>query len=182
MGLYQPAEDSYLLLEVLEKYLKKIKTKNIRILDMGTGTGIQADTCKRLGFSNILTSDIDKNAVEYVRKNGFESVQSDLFKKIKKEKFDLIIFNPPYLPKDTLEPKESRLATTAGKEGYELIVEFLKQAKSYLSKTGVILLLFSSLSRPEIIKKQSKELGYKLKLQAKQKLFFEHLFVYKFEG
>ena len=97
----------------------------------------------------------------------------------KKEKFDLIIFNPPYLPENKSEPKDSRLSTTAGKQGYELIIKFLRQGKSHLEKNGVILLLFSSLSKPNIIKKQAKELGYKFKLIKKQRLFFEELYIYE---
>ena len=49
MHIYQPAEDSYLLQETLKQYLKS-KSKNIKILDMGSGTGIQAKTARDLGF------------------------------------------------------------------------------------------------------------------------------------
>jgi release factor glutamine methyltransferase len=155
----------------------------ISILDMGAGSGIQAKTCKKLGFNNILTADINPLAVQELKKQGFKSVKSNLFSDIKKEnkkqKFDLIIFNPPYLPEDKLEPKSSRLSTTAGKKGYELIIKFLKQAKQFLNSGGRILLLFSSLSQPSIIKKQSKSLGYNIELISSKKLFFEELFVYE---
>lgn len=177
--IYETAEDSYLLEEELKKYLKKAD-KSIKILDMGTGSGILAETCKNLGFYNILASDINEDAINLVKKNNIKAIHSDLFSKInKKQQFNLIIFNPPYLPENKQEDKESRIATTAGKQGYELIIKFLKQAKSHLKKQGVILLLFSSLSKPEIIKKQAKELGYKLILLNSKKLFFEELFVYK---
>jgi release factor glutamine methyltransferase len=152
----------------------------ISILDMGSGSGIQAKTCKMLGFNNILTADINPAVVQELKKQGFKSVKTNLFSAIKKEnKFDLIIFNPPYLPDDKLEPKSSRLSTTAGKKGYELIIKFLKQAKNHLNKNAVIFLLFSSLSHPLIIKKQAKSLGYNIQLLSSKKLFFEELFVYK---
>jgi release factor glutamine methyltransferase len=180
MAIYEPAEDSDLLAETIKDYLNKTKDKNIKILDLGSGSGIQAETCKKLGFKNILTADISQEAVKHLKKLGFKSVQTDLFSKINKhDKFDLVIFNPPYLPDDKLEPKDSKQTTTAGKHGYELILKFLKQAKSYLNKDGAVLLLFSSLSRPNIIKKQAKQLGYNLKLLNKQKIFFEELFVYE---
>jgi len=180
-----PAEDSYLLSETLENYLINLINnnnsninKNLKIIDMGSGSGIQAKTCKKLGFKNILTADINYDAVKNLKKQGFNAKQSNLFEKIK-DKYDLIIFNPPYLPEDKLEPRDSRLATTAGKEGYEIIIKFLKQAKSNLNKKGIILLLFSSLSKPSVIKKQAKLLGYHLKLLKKQNLFFERLYVYE---
>ena len=65
--------------------------------------------------------------------------QSNLFKNLD-EKFDTIIFNPPYLPSD---PKLKDLTLDGGKKGYELIQKFLKQAKKHLEKKGIILLLFS---------------------------------------
>jgi len=213
MPIYQPSEDSYILSETLERYLVSLinnikknnqgelinrsltnykpsqnivninDIKSIKILDMGSGSGIQAETCKKLGFNNIITADINPEAVKHLKQQGFKSIKTDLFsdinKKNKKQKFDLIIFNPPYLPEDKLEPKDSKQATTAGKQGYELIIKFLKQAKQHLNQQGVILLLFSSLSQPLIIKKQTQVLGYNLKLLNKQKLFFEELYVYK---
>lgn len=155
--------------------------KNIKILDMGSGSGIQAQTCKNLGFKNILTADINKEAVILLKKQGFKSIKSNLFSKLKKNKFDIIIFNPPYLPDDKNEPKDSKLATTAGKKGYEIIIKFIKQAKYHLKENGKILLLFSSLSKPSIIIKTAKKLGYNIKKINKKLIFFETLYVYLLE-
>ena len=94
------------------------------------------------------------------------------------KKFDFIIFNPPYLPEDKREPEESKLQTTAGKKGYELILRFLDEAKHHLTKNGKIIILFSSLSKPLVIKKHAKK-KYKLKLLNKKKIFFEELYVYE---
>jgi len=175
--IYQPAEDSYLLAKNLEKYLKD-KPKSISILDIGTGSGIQAKTCKNFGFKNILTSDLNQEAVSHLKALGFKAVKSDLFSNInKKQKFDLIIFNPPYLPEHRYDKQKD---TTGGKKGYETILKFLTQAKQHLTKDGAILLLFSSLSHPDIIKTHAKTLGYKLKLLDKKKIPHEELFVWEF--
>ena len=144
--------------------------KNLEILDLGSGSGIQAETCKELGFNDILTADINQESVKLLKNKGFKSIKTDLFSKInKKQKFNLIIFNPPYLPEDKYDKKPN---TTGGKKGYELILKFLKQAKNYLNSNGKIILLFSSLSNPEIIKTKAKQLGYALKLLNQKKLFF----------
>ncbi len=147
---------------------------------MGSGSGIQAQTCKKLKFKNILATDINKEAIDHLIGNQLNAIQSNLFSKIKKHKFDLIILNPPYLPEDKREPKDSRLATTAGKEGYELINKFLIQATNHLNKQSSILLLFSSLSKPKTILKHAKQLGYNYKLLETQKIPFEELYVYEF--
>ena len=209
MTVYQPREDSYLMQETLINYLKnlrksienfekigatKFSKKNfaqissgnrnhakfsISILDMGSGSGILILKCKELGFNRLTAVDIDEETVNYLNKLKIKAIRSDLFSNIK-GKFDLIIFNPPYLPEDKREPKDSRIHTTAGKKGYELIINFLEQAKNYLKDSGKILLLFSSLSKPSVIKNKARELGYKMKLLNKKKLFFEELFVYEF--
>ena len=105
---------------------------------------------------------------------GFDCIYSDLFSNIK-EKFDIIIFNPPYLPEDknNKEDRESKLATTGGKKGSEIINRFLQQAKKHLTKDGKIFLLTSSLT------KNINWLDYKKKLIAKKKLFFEELMVWE---
>jgi len=177
-SIYFPSEDSYLLQDSLKQYLKD-KPKSINILEIGSGSGILAKTCIDGGFKNILATDINLESVKHLKKQGVNSINSDLFKKIK-DKFDLIIFNPPYLPEDSREPEYSKIQTTAGKKGYEIILKFLKQAKNNLSKNGAILLLFSSLSKPNIIKRELKKQGFKHSLINSASLpFFEELYVYK---
>jgi methylase of polypeptide subunit release factors len=67
MSIYFPAEDSYFFSETLKEFLKN-KNKKIKILDMGSGSGIQAGTCKKNGFKNILAADINSEAVRYIKK------------------------------------------------------------------------------------------------------------------
>ena len=184
--VYFPEADSYLLSGVIEKFLKSLnpdKKKKMKVLDMGSGSGIQAETCLKNGIfgENLLAVDIDDEAVKIIKLKGINVIKSDLFNKIKeKEKFDLIVFNAPYLPEDKDEPKDSRLATTAGKKGYEIILKFLKQAKIHLNKDGKIFLLFSSLSQLKVILEYAGKICYRNKLIAEKSLFFEKLFVYEF--
>jgi len=170
--IYQPAEDSYLLSKALKKELPKLlrKNPNLTFLEIGAGSGIQLQTALYAGVKkqNIFASDINPKAVKYCRKLGFNCIESNLFEKIKR-KFDLIIFNPPYLPKDKREPRDSRLSTTGGIYGGEIINKFLEQAKNHLKKDGKIFLLISSLTKKVNFK------GMKNKVIAKDKLFFEEL-------
>jgi release factor glutamine methyltransferase len=167
--IYQPAEDSYLMQKALKKY---IKNKNIKILEIGCGSGIQLMTLDNLGFTNIIGVDINSQAVKHCKSLGLNCVKSDLFSNVVR-KYNILIFNPPYLPKDKQEPLSSQTATTGGKKGSEIINQFLKQAKEYLITNGKIILLTSSLTKG--INWQD----YKKKLLAKKKLFFEELFVWE---
>ena len=200
MSIYTPEADSYLLQDVLEKYLKnkfdsrKIKNpleflKEFTILDMGTGSGIQAETCIGLSFTNITVADINRNVIKQLKGNKkfklyrIKRILTDLFSNIPEtNKFNLIIFNPPYLPRDKREPLDSQLNTTAGEKGYEIIFRFLKQAKNYLkNQDSSILLLFSSLSQPDVILKKADKLNYKYKLLKSEKWAFEEIFIYEFK-
>lgn len=168
-------EDSFFLSDELSSYLRK-KDRKIKILDMGTNSGIQAETCVSLGFKNILAVDIDSEAISNLKNKKISAIKSDLFNKIKKsDKFDLIIFNPPYLPEDKFDKEKD---TSGGKNGDETILEFLKKARAHLTEKGEILLLLSSFTPKERIERViSKE--YEKTQIAERKLFFEILFIWK---
>lgn len=168
--IYEPQEDSFLV----QKHIKNYAHGDV--LDMGTGSGILAEEAVKY-TNKVLAVDVDLEAVEHGRENynDIEFRESNLFSNID-ESFDLIIFNPPYLP---TESKDLNFALDGGKEGWEVIAEFLKQAKKYLKKNGVILLLFSSFSNKGKINKILKEEGYYYKEIDKQHIHFEDLYVYE---
>jgi release factor glutamine methyltransferase len=174
--IYQPAEDSYLLSEVL----RKIKVnKDDKILDMGSGSGIQAKTIlslNRINPQNLLLIDINNQAIAHLKKT-FKNLKvkikkSNLFQNIQ-GKFNIILFNPPYLPEEKGEPKSSQLATTGGKYGSEVINKFLKQATRHLEKDGKIILLTSSHTKKICWN------NFKKKKLATKNIFFEKLWVWE---
>ena len=119
--VYAPSDDTYLIIDyfkdnINENYFDGLDIKKIKnILDMGTGTGIialflQEVKKKILNFSpRIFASDILENAIRCAKlneifnnlKKSVTFIHSDLFKKFPvnlKNSFNVIIFNPPYLP------------------------------------------------------------------------------------
>ena len=167
--LYDPREDSFLLAKYIRKYSKG------KVLDVGAGTGILAEIALK-NTNDVLAIDINEEAVEFCRKKGINAIKSDLFEKIK-DKFDLIIFNPPYLPRDDDEDEEIRLITTGGEKGYEVIERFLKEARDHLNKNGIILIVFSTLTGD--VESLIKKYRYKYELLEEKPLFFEKLKVLK---
>ncbi|MFZ1970987.1 MAG: HemK2/MTQ2 family protein methyltransferase [Candidatus Nanoarchaeia archaeon] len=169
--IYQPAEDSFFLNSFLVKEIRELKQK--KILDMGSGSGFQSKTLIENGIhpENIFLSDINKDAINNLKKEFPKSrvIESDLFKNVK-DKFDLIIFNPPYLPEDKFD---AGLETSGGKKGSKIINEFLKQARKHLLKNGKILILTSSFT------KGIDWMDYNRKLLGKKKIFFEELYVWE---
>ncbi len=180
MPIYAPAEDSLLMSRILKEKVPELikENSNLKFLEIGAGSGIHLETAKNLGIrnENIFSSDIDERAVSHCSLLGFNCVHSDLFEKIEGT-YDIIIFNPPYLPEDSREPKDSRTATTGGKKGNEIILKFLEQAKNFLEKNGKIFLITSSLS-PEV---NFRKLGYDAREIGCEKLFFERLCIWELE-
>lgn len=173
--VYQPAEDSYLLQDILKKEIPPVlkENPNLKFLEIGSGSGIHLETAKDLGVKkeNISSADVDEKSVLHCSSLGFKCIRSNLFENIQ-GKYDIIIFNPPYLPKDSREPTDSQIATTGGEHGNEVINEFLNEAKEYLEKNGKIYIITSSLSGGINWGDWNKI------LLGSEKLFFEELFVW----
>ncbi len=179
--VYQPREDSELLNQFVKEYAEE-KT----VLDIGTGSGIQALTAAEVA-EEVLAVDISEEAVEHVKEesekrdlNNLKVLKSNLFEKVNK-KFDLIIFNPPYLPESKKKELSdgNKTALCGGEKGHELITKFLRQVKKHLKDNGKILLLFSSLSNKELINQTIKEEGMHFKKLVTEAHFFEKLYVYE---
>ncbi len=150
--VYEPAEDTFLLLKAIN-----IK-KNNYVLEIGTGCGIIALECARRG-AEVVCTDSNPYAVKLAQRNFRENQfllkgriefrKGSLFSVLKNdEKFDVIIFNPPYLPTKSDERIGGwfDIATNGGIDGLKIIEQFLNGVKKHLSKNGHAYFIFSSLS------------------------------------
>lgn len=171
--IYEPAEDSFLIANCIKKYCK-----NKKVLDIGTGSGILAETALENNAKEVVALDINKEAVRLLRKKGINAIKSDLFENVK-EKFDLIVFNPPYLPKDNMEDAESALATAGGRKGDEILIRFFSGVGRYLNNNGIILFLISSFTPRKKIIETIRKNGLKKVKIGEKKLFMERLEVWK---
>lgn len=168
--MYKPREDSFLIQKHIKDYVKSNE-----VLDVGTGSGILAEESARY-CKNVIACDIDKKLIKKLKKENknkhIKFVLSNLFSNIEK-KFDLIMFNPPYLPSEQIKDTEIE----GGKNGTEIIKRFLKQAKTFLNDEGKILLICSSLNKN--IEKLFEKYGYKFRLIDSKAFFFEKIFLYE---
>jgi len=177
-NVYEPAEDTFLLARNLSI------TKGERVLDMGTGCGILAVLAAEKA-GKVVAVDINPYAVACARKNAelngvaakvearvgnlFEAVEAD-------EKFDLIIFNAPYLPVEGKEGKSwIEKAWAGGKTGRAVIDRFISKASKYMAKNGRILLVQSSLSDVEKTLKQLSQHKLHIRVVDEEKLAFEKI-------
>jgi len=175
--VYKPAEDTFLLLDNMQ-----VKTGET-VLEVGCGNGIIALTAAQHA-SRVVATDINPSAVEAVKLNAklnkledkVEARVGPLFKPVAGERFDLIIFNPPYLPQ---EPKEKigqlEMAWSGGPTGREVTDMFIEKVKFFLKKDGRVLLIQSSVSAGEKTIELLKQKGFLVKVLGKKKLDFETL-------
>lgn len=174
--VYVPSDDSYLLLKTVEPPVGK------RFLDMGCGSGIIGLHAARSG-ATVVSSDINPHAVECARRNAarndlrIEVVQSDLFERITGN-FDVIAFNPPYLPDETRSTSWIEKSWAGGGEGSEVAVRFLRDAWRHLSPGGDIYLILSSLGGLMSVLKSAKE-KYAAEMLEEKHMFFESVYAYR---
>ncbi len=139
-GVYEPAEDTYLILDNVNERGPGMA------LDVGTGSGIIAIWLAKLGFT-VVATDVDVRALKCAKENAklnnvkLDLVRCDLAEPIK-GKFDVITFNPPYLPfKDNI-PEE--IWWYGGKN---ILWRFLKRdLPRVLKRDGRLYLVYSSLT------------------------------------
>jgi len=138
---YEPAEDTFLLLKWAKKFAKG------KILEIGVGSGYILENLLKKGF-DAYGVEIDKDVLKYLKEKFKDRVwYSDLFSNVN-DKYDLIIFNPPYLPEEGWEDEKTKLWTVGGKEGNEIILKFIEQLPFYLKEGGKAIIIVSSLSNP----------------------------------
>ena len=178
-NVYEPAEDTFLLAENLD-----IKRTD-EVLEIGTGTGLITVVAAQKS-RNVVATDINKHAVECTLKNiianriyNVELREGNLFEPIENEKFDLILFNTPYLPTEEDQKLDDELnaAFDGGLEGRETIDKFLEEVKDYLNEEGRVQLVQSSLSDNEKTIKKLEQYGFDARITAREKCFFEEIVV-----
>jgi len=167
--VYYPAEDSYLL-------IKTVRVGKESLLDMGTGTGVVGLHAAKQGAS-VTAVDNNPRAVANAQHNAVRNnlaltvYQSDLFSAIT-DQFDIITFNPPYLPSDNIkEPWEG------GPGGITVMQKFLIQASGYIKPKGQIYMVASSHSDIDFLLDEFSNM-YEFSEMARQSFFFEKLMVY----
>jgi len=171
-GVYKPSDDTYLLLGMITL------DGDESVLEIGSGTGIISIHCQIQG-ADTLSVDIDEKALDNTELNAENNnihlsvKKSDLFSRITKDDWDVIIFNPPYLPEEKLTSKDRRW--DGGKKGDEIIIDFLEKADGYLSEDGELYFCYSSLAPEDKIKDLVEQKYRVLEIQ-KRRFFYETLY------
>lgn len=174
--VYDPGEDSFLLVEAA---LREVRPHD-RVLEVGTGSGVVSLFVKDI-TPDVVATDISPIACRNARLNGVQVVRTDLFNGIC-GKFNLIIFNPPYLPTVPEERLETWLdrAFNGGLTGRREIERFVENIDRILAPGGRILTVISSLTGIDETEALFKEKRLRMELVSTEKVPFEKLVVLRF--
>jgi release factor glutamine methyltransferase len=178
-NVFEPAEDSFLFAKNL------FVNDNERVLDMGTGSGILGVVAAKRA-REVVSIDVNPFAIRCAKKNAQRNcaqsnmtfIRGDLFRSLKEiTKFDLILFNSPYLPSEQSEGASwLDRAWVGGTTGRDVIDFFIFQAPKYLAQSGRILMVQSSLSNVEETIRKFEDQQLKTKIKATLEAgFFEKI-------
>ena len=152
-NVLSPRPETELLVEEVIKTTKEKNNPKTKILDLCTGSGAIAVVVAKKTDAKIYASDISESALLVAKKNAktheahIKFVNSDMFKNFKKEKFDIIVSNPPYIPskdilalEDEVKNYDPLLALDGGDDGLMFYREIIKEAPKFLCAGGMIFL------------------------------------------
>lgn len=171
--VYQPAEDTFLLLRAALAEARPADS----VLEIGCGSGLISQELA-LRAKRLLATDINPHAVRAARARGVEVIRADLFRGVK-GKFDLIIFNAPYLPTQPEERTGQWIdrALDGGESGRETVDRFIANLSGHLRPEGRAMLLISSLTGLAEVQQTAEAAGLTAKVVAEEGCFFERLYV-----
>ncbi|MCF0104548.1 MAG: peptide chain release factor N(5)-glutamine methyltransferase [Eggerthellaceae bacterium] len=162
-GVLIPRPETEILVEEALEALKSSKKidaqgscrKEMKILEIGCGSGcISCSMAYEIPDAKITATDINPkaikitkmNAKKYGLENRIELVEADMFPQAE-TKYDLIISNPPYVPRTIYENLDTEVkkfepseALVSGEDGLYFFCKFIEHAPSYLYDGGIIAL------------------------------------------
>ena len=176
--------------EIFVQAIQGIIRKDSKILELGTGTGaISIALAKNYKDISILATDINKFAIKIAKKNSeinkvdkiIDFKESNWFSNIKDNKYDFIITNPPYIPKENSsifsklsDPKNSLYAN---KNGLADIYTIIKNSLNYLNNNSYLLIEHAHY-QTLILREYAKKFGFSHIKSQKDDLGFNRISIF----
>jgi len=164
---YLPAEDTYLLRDALEPF------RGHSCLEIGFGSGaVVASVSERFGIA-VGTDVVPLEEARLAAGPRVELLLADRATCFRDGVFDLVFFNPPYLPAWPIEDR----AVDGGPSGVEVPNSFLDEGLRVLRERGTIVALLSTEGDLESFRSHCSDLDLEVESVAEKKLFYETLSV-----
>jgi release factor glutamine methyltransferase len=175
--VYQPAEDTRLLAEAAVAEIQG----RARVLDVGTGSGYVAATVRDETGAGVVGSDLNPYAVAQASDRGVPVVRANLVAPFRESAFDVVVFNPPYLPRDEDAERDDwmEVALSGGETGREVVEAFLDSVGRVLATDGFALMLVSTLTGVDEVAEYAAGQGFSAVAVREESHPFETLTVLK---
>jgi hypothetical protein len=146
-GTYFPTRHDHI--HLFEDWLSRYSGSFENVIDVGTGCGVLSFQLLNHGSQEVWATDINPNAIKSVQEDlaqlnmtgKIHLEHGDLFGRYS-QKFDLIVFNPPWLPGATHGELDKAIYYPP-----DLFERFFEQAATRLKPSGHMVLLFSNLAQ-----------------------------------
>ncbi|MEP7255235.1 MAG: HemK2/MTQ2 family protein methyltransferase [Ferruginibacter sp.] len=168
---------------LLLKYMSRLSLHEKKVLELGCGSGLISIVAAKNG-AKVTATDINPVAVEFLKKNSrqnkveLEIIQSDLFKNIPKQPFNIIAINPPYYKKQPATIQDH--AWFCGENG-EYFSALFNSIDNYIhDDTEILMVLFESFDM-EMITGFAAKNGFVLNCVYSKKNMLERNFIFKIE-
>ncbi|EFN80392.1 hemK methyltransferase family member 2 [Harpegnathos saltator] len=193
--VYEPSEDSYLLIDALEADLKVLEAmKPVICLEIGSGSGVVitalAMALKRHHSAQFIAVDINPDACRATRRTSLDNsvivnvLQMNLLDCIQiRGQVDVILFNPPYVATEYEEVLDDRLVFktwAGGKHGRQVMEQVFSTIPEILSDSGLFYLVVIKENDPEYILSAFQKLNMSGSIVCERKVRGEHLYVLRF--
>ncbi|KAK9464097.1 uncharacterized protein V1516DRAFT_102665 [Lipomyces oligophaga] len=204
--VYEPSEDSFLFLDLLQAeqpFLQKYFASSSSfgspiVVELGIGTGVVITFVHNYILPDALFLGTDVNpyactsalATSLANRGTryFEVIRTNLMDSLKPNLVDLLLFNPPYVPDDSLPSYESAMqsddwldfALLGGPDGMKITSVVLENLDSILSARGIAYILFCKRNNPQAVARQMQLRGWSVVCIGERKVRWEILSILRF--
>lgn len=199
--VYEPAEDSYLLLDCFEERIHVHRQRRFPLVcEIGTGSGIVSAFLRSHIFPEgmFIATDVNpaacSTAAETIRRNGegrkllADVCQMSLTSAVRPNTVDVMVFNPPYVPAEEVpllpstsdDPSWIDLALLGGADGMLVTWDVLNSLDTILAPGGAAYILFCARNKPDEVAEAMRDRGWNVETVAHRKAGWEVLSVLEF--
>jgi release factor glutamine methyltransferase len=167
--------------KLLLKYISRLELSGKTFLELGAGSGLISISAAKKG-AVVTASEINPTAINALKKakyvNNVEIAvfESDLFKAIPQQRFDLIAVNPPYYKKNPASAKD--YAWYCGENG-EFFQNFFSALHDYTHATSEVAMIVCDACDIEMIKQIATQNAFSMQCVATYQNMLEKNFIYR---
>lgn len=178
-GVFHPGY--FFSTKLLLNSIDRLQLKGKTLLELGAGSGLISIYAARKG-AVVTATDINPVAVDCIKKNSernqveFKIIQSDLFRDIPPQRFDIMAINPPFYKKKPITAGD--FAWYCGENG-EYFSGLFNRLINYIHDRTAVMMVFSEECDLKMIEGIASAHGFGMQKILTKKAIWEYLYIYR---